>query len=170
MALFKFDSELVVQSKQFCEIIGIPKLSLKVKQDFTYNVYPMGIKRQVSVLTKKRITLCNRWSTSEKALQFLNSSETGKKKDTLMQHTDAMRRSSSIPEQKYTPEVIARRFEYFAKTRSCYKLLKNDYELLSVSTFARFTSKVSNIEETSRICEKCFSKPMLWTKKLYFVD
>ena len=43
LASFKFDSELVIQSKQFCENSGIPKFSLKVKQDFTYSAYHMGV-------------------------------------------------------------------------------------------------------------------------------
>ena len=80
LASFKFDSELVIQSKQFCENSDIPKFSLKVKQDFTYGAYHMGVKCQISVLTKNRITLCNRWSTIEESLRFLNSFEIDKKK------------------------------------------------------------------------------------------
>ena len=58
-----------------------------------------------------------------------------------------MQHSDSIHEQKYTPEMIVRGFEYFAKSRSCYKLLRNDYELPSISTST--TSKISNIEDSS---------------------
>ena len=35
LASFKFDSELVVQSRQLCKNSDIPKFFLKVKQDFT---------------------------------------------------------------------------------------------------------------------------------------
>ena len=147
LASSKFESELVVQSKQFCRISGILKFSLKVKQDFTYNAYHMGVKCQISVLTKNRITFCNGWSTIEEALRFLDSFETDKKKDVLIQQIDAMSCSNSIHKQKYTPKMIVRGFEYFAKSRSCYKLLRNDYELPSVSTLRRLTSKVSNVEE-----------------------
>ena len=66
-----------------------------------------------------------------------------------MEQTDAMSRSNSIHEQKYTTEMIVRGFEYFAKSRDFYKLLRNDYELLSISTLAILTSKVSNIEDSS---------------------
>ena len=45
----------------------------------------MGVKCQISVLIKNRITLCNRWSTFEEALRFLDSFEIDKKKDVLMQ-------------------------------------------------------------------------------------
>ena len=96
LSTFKFDSELVVQSKQFCENSGIPKFSLKVKQDFTYNAYHTEVKWQISALTKNCITLCNRWSTIEKILRFLNSLEIDKKKDVLMQQIDAISRLNSI--------------------------------------------------------------------------
>ena len=66
-----------------------------------------------------------------------------------MQQIDATSRSNSIHEGKYTPEMTVRGFEYFAKSRSCCKLLRNDYELPSISTLTRLTSKVSNIEDSS---------------------
>ena len=68
----------------------------------------MGVKCQISVITKNRITLCNRWSTIEEALRFLDSFEIDKKKDVLIQQIDAMSRSSSVHEQKDTPEMIVR--------------------------------------------------------------
>ena len=66
-----------------------------------------------------------------------------------MQQIDAMSYSKLIHEQKYAPEMIVRGFEYFAKSRSCYKLLRNDNELPSISTLIRLTSKVSSIEDSS---------------------
>ena len=68
----------------------------------------MEVKYQISVLTKNGITLCNRQSTIEEALRFLDSFEIDKKKDVLIQQIDAMSRSSSIHEQKHTPEMIVR--------------------------------------------------------------
>ena len=52
LASLKFDSKLVVQSKQFSENSGIPKFSVKVKQDFTFNAYHMGVKCEIRVLNK----------------------------------------------------------------------------------------------------------------------
>ena len=49
----------------------------------------------------------------------MDSFEADKKKDVLMQQTDAMSSSNSIHEQRYTPKMIVQRFEYFAKPRSC---------------------------------------------------
>ena len=49
-----------------------------------------------------------------------------------MQQTDAISRSNSMHEQKYTPEILVQGFEHFEKSRSSYKLLRNDYELPSI--------------------------------------
>ena len=86
-----------------------------------------------------------------------------------MQQNDATSRSKLIHEQKYTPEMIVRRSEYFAKSRSCYKLLRNDYELPSISTLTRLTSKVSNIEDSSFV-RSVFQSLNDGQKKLYYVD
>ena len=97
-ASFIFEGKLLIQSKQFCENSGIPKFSLKEKQDFTYNACPMGVTCKISVLTKNGITLCNRWSTIEETLRFLDSFEADKKKDVLMQQNDTMSCLNSIHE------------------------------------------------------------------------
>ena len=55
----------------------------------------------------------------------------------------------SIHKQKYIPEMIVRGFEYFEKSRSCHKLLKNDYKLPTISTLTRLKSKFSYIEDSS---------------------
>ena len=73
-----------------------------------------------------------------------------------------MQHSNSIHEQKYTPEMVVRGFEYFAKSRSCYKLLRNDYELPSISTST--TSKISNIEDSSFV-RSVFKRPNGGQKK-----
>ena len=108
----------------------------------------MGVKCQISVLTKNGITLCNTWSAIEEALRLLDSFEIKKKKDVLMRQINATSRSNSIHEQNYTPEMTGREFQYFAKSRSCYKLLRTDYELPGMSTLTKLTLKVSNIEES----------------------
>ena len=158
---FKFDSELVVQSKQFCKILATQNTNWQWTK--TYNAYNMVVKCQINVLTKTRITLCNWWSSTGEALRFLDSFEIDKKKDILMQQTNAMSRSNSMHEQKYTPDILVQGFEYFEKSRSPYKLLRNDYELPSISALTRLTYR------GQFIYEKCFSKPKWWAIKLYFL-
>ena len=87
----------------------------------------------------------------------MNSFEIDKKKDVLIQQIDVMSCSNSIHEQKYAPEMIVRGIEYFAKS-SCYQLLRTGYELPSIPTLTRLTSKILNIEDSSFV-RKAFSKP-----------
>ena len=49
----------------------------------------------------------------------------------------------------YDPEIVIRAFEYFATSRSLYNRLRVDYQLPSVSTLTRITSKVSKFFETT---------------------
>lgn len=146
---FTFGGDLIVQSKAFCENSGIPKYTFKVKQDFTYISYHMGVRCYIKTLTKNHITLCNKWSTIQEILRFLDSFEIDSKKHVLMQQVGAMSHGTSFGGQKYTPEMIVRGFEYFSKSRSLYNQLRKDYELPSVSTLTRLTSKVSNIEDSA---------------------
>ena len=55
----------------------------------------MRVKCQIGFLAKKPLTLCNRWSTIEEPLRFLDSFETDKKKDVLMEKIDESFKFSS---------------------------------------------------------------------------
>ena len=54
----------------------------------------------------------------------MDSFEIDKKKDVLIQQTDAMSRSSSIHEQKHTPEMIVRTYIW---TKNCILLIDEAY-------------------------------------------
>ena len=49
----------------------------------------------------------------------------------------------------YPPEVVTRAFEYFATSRSLYSRLAKDYQLPSIRTLTRITSKVGSQDDTS---------------------
>ena len=111
----------------------------------------MGVKCLISTLIRNRIFLCNKWSTIGEILRYLNCMDNDNKKDVLVQQIDAMSRlnSNNVHEKKYSPEMIVRGFEYFAKSRSLYQQLRTDYQLPSIATLTRLTSKVSNMEDKS---------------------
>ena len=52
-----------------------------------------------------------------------------------------------VGEKKYELDTIVRAFQYFATSRATYNLLRNDYELPSVQTLTRLTSKVKNLSD-----------------------
>ena len=47
----------------------------------------------------------------------------------------------------YIPNAIVRAFEYFSMSKSLYKQLRNDFQLPSISTLQRITSRVSKDDE-----------------------
>ena len=72
--------------------------------------------------------------------------EIDNKKDVLRQQMKSMK-ACCVGEKKYELETIVRAFQYFATSRATYNLLRNDYELPSVQTLTRLTSKVKNLSD-----------------------
>ena len=57
--------------------------------------------------------------------------------------------SKVVGKPVYSCEVIIRAFEYFATSRCLYNRLRKDYQLPSIPTLTRITSKVSKLNESS---------------------
>ena len=70
------------------------------------------------------------------------------KKDLIHQQLTVMA-TQTVGIKVYGPELIGRAFEYFAISRYLYKHLRRDYQLPSVSTLTRITSKVSKESENT---------------------
>ena len=48
-----------------------------------------------------------------------------------------------VGNNKYLPEILHRAFEYFAKSRSLYSCIRDDYKTPSILTLGKLTSKVA---------------------------
>ena len=51
-------------------------------------------------------------------------------------------------EKLYLPEMTKRAFEYFVTFRSLYPRLQQDFQIQSIRTLTRITSKVGKVAET----------------------
>ena len=51
-------------------------------------------------------------------------------------------------EKLYSPEMTTRACKYFATSRSLYSRLQQDFQLPSIRTLTRITSKVGKVAET----------------------
>lgn len=142
---FKSDTSIIIQSTTFNN--GIPNFVLKVHQDLTFESFQFGAKTFIPSLTKNRITKVRSWSAIEEIIRHLDSASVNNKLQVIQQHLEAM--SGDVGEKLYCPSIIIRAFEYFAISRSLYKKLRNDYQLPSISTLTRITSKVSKISDSS---------------------
>ena len=48
-------------------------------------------------------------------------------------------------EKKYSPDMVARSFEYFPMSRTLYSRLRDAYQQLRISLMTKLSSKVRNV-------------------------
>ena len=83
----------------------------------------------------------------EEIIRILKKSiEVDNKKCVLQGHLSAM--APTVGKRMYSQELTVRTFQYFATSRSLYNQLRIDYQLPSIKTLTRITSKVSALIET----------------------
>ena len=130
---FQTSNGLIIQSSDYLDGTCVSRFNLKIHLDFSYEAFHCGIKCTIN------------WSTIQEAIRYLNAMEIDNKKDVLRQQMNSMK--ACVGEKKYELNTIIRTFEYFATSRATYKILRNDYELPSVQTLTRLTSKVKNVND-----------------------
>ena len=88
----------------------------------------------------------NRQFLIEEAIRFLKNFEITRKQTTILNQIYLLA-PIAIGNRKYINETIVQAFEYFVTSRSGYSKFRRDFELPSVSTLTRLTSKVKKIED-----------------------
>ena len=141
---FVNDNSLYLQSLSYFH--GIPIFLIIISESLKYEAFHLGVRCYINSLSKNRITIIDRWSTLEEAVRFLNCKECNNKMSVTKDQVEAMC-SAPVGNKVYNPEIIIRAFEYFATSRSLYNRLKLDYQLPSIQTLTRITSKVSKLGE-----------------------
>ena len=145
LVVYKEHSDvIVIQSKKFkC---GVPRFLLKVKDDLTYTSFHCGSTCTIESLSSNRIRICKQWSILDEIIRFLRNKEESHKTEVVFQHLAVMGKRN-VGKSVYPAEIIIRGFEYFATSRSLYNQLAIDYQLPSVRTLTRITSKVSSEDD-----------------------
>ena len=176
---YSINDTMIIQSTTFESNSSITTFLLKIKNDLSYEGFHCGVACIISTLSRNRIRKLDTTSRVQEAIRYLSSLSKSNKKDVFLQEIDCMGWSlTHIGKKKYSAEIIARAFEYFATSRSLYQRLRDDYELPSVTTLTRLTSKVSamndreflgeifsNIEDRQKHCvlliDEVYVKPSL---------
>ena len=143
---FQTSNGLIIQSSDYLDGTCVSRFNLKIHLDFSYEAFHCVIKCTINTLSRNRIHTLKKWSTIQEAIRYLNAMEIDNKKDVLRQQMNSMK-ACCVGEKKYELNTIIRAFEYFATSRATYKILRNDYELPSVQTLTRLTSKVKNVND-----------------------
>ena len=127
---------------------GVPLFIVKISQDLTFENYHLGIKCISKTLSVNRITTLNKWSRLEENIRFLKFLEIDQKKNIIHQQLQVMG-PPCIGTPLYESECIVRAFEYFSRSRSLYHRLRKDFQLPSIQTLTRITSRVAKKDEKS---------------------
>ena len=151
LVVFKLPSAYVIQSLKFHE--GVPEFCINISEDFSYSLFHYGSSCLVTSLSSNRINQCNNWSTMYEIIRYAKTRETDHKANILL-HQVSVSGKKNVGQKLYPPEAIARAFEYFCVSRSLYQHLCQDFQLPSVRTLTRITSKIGSVEDV----EKYFSK------------
>ena len=146
-----FNGSINIQSLQLEEPSCIPSFLMKIFPDFTYVAFHCGVRCTITPLSSNRLKIIKSWSVMEEGISFLNSMEKCRKKEVILEQISAMSSVVRVGDKKYEAETVIRAFEYFATSRTLYKRLREDYELPSISTLTRLTSKVNKIDDTQVI-------------------
>lgn len=72
------------------------------------------------------------------------------KKRIIQQHLQAMG-PRKVGRPLYTPDIVIRAFQDFATSRALYGRLRQEFQLPSIKTLTRITSKVAKVKNTE--CE-----------------
>ena len=130
----------------------ILNLSSKLK----YETYHCGCLCYVTNLSKYHVTILDKWSNLAEAIRYLINVELSIKKQVIVESLSSMK-VLSIGDTLYSSNTIVRAFEYFSVSRALYKRIRNDYQLPSVSTLQKLTSKASKLNNDEFILH-VFSK------------
>lgn len=126
---------LYIQSNELENNTGIAKFVLCIFDDLTFNVYHAGVKISISSMVKNRIHRVNSWSQIAEMLRYLKCLDKNQKQLVLLEQASCLGNvHSNIFQQKYSPEMMVRAFEYFARSGCLYDQLRNDFELPSIAT------------------------------------
>ena len=147
LAKVVLDSRVKIVAIECVEGKGIPLFSLDVNEDFTYEAYHCGSRCWLKNLEALSIKKINRQSLIEEAIRFLKNLEINRKQKTILNPISLLA-PIAIGNRKYNNETIVQAFEYFVTSRSGYSKFWRDFELPSVYTLTRLTSKVKKLEDS----------------------
>ena len=120
---------------------------LRIYNNLHFEIFHYGVKCYISSLSKNHINTVDTWSKLEEIIRYLNSMAFDHKKNFLSQQFLAM-----VPKRvgiKYSSDIVICAFGYYATSLTLYNRLRDNFQLLSLVTLGRMTSKVSKLNKKS---------------------
>ena len=142
---FLDENILTVQSSKFVD--SIPLFMLRIYNNLCIEIFHYGVKCYISSLSKNRINTVDTWSKREEIIRYLNSMAFDHKKNILSQQILVM--APKMVGIKYRSDIVIHAFGYYATSQRLYSRLTDDFQLPSLATLGRMTSKVSKLNQKS---------------------
>ena len=125
---------------------SIPKFTVKIHPNLKFEAYQAGTR----VFPFGRLLGIHKlqdWTAISELFRYLENSEVPHKNQILLQHVNCMNNLNVVGVRVYDMEVILRAFNYYATSRSCYRLLYKDLQLPSINTLRKLTCKTKSIND-----------------------
>ena len=84
------ETSAYIQSFEYVPSTGIPKFSLVIENDFTYEAFHHGVKCNIATLSANRIYTLNKWPRIQESVRFLKDKQVSNKKIVLAEHVAAL--------------------------------------------------------------------------------
>ena len=131
------------QSEDFA-VGGIPKFLLKINPDLSFEAFYSGVKTFIPALSQSHITKFKSWWQIVEAIRYLKNHDPSHKLQILAEDLESLNNVCQVGKKVYSMKTMLRAFEYYSTSRATYKKIAKDYQLPSVSTLSKITSKTTN--------------------------
>ena len=139
-----YENCLYLQSADTLGNLSVPKFILNIKNCLSFDSYHCGVKCTIKPFSYNHMNIIDCTSRLHAAIHYLNSLTIDHKKSIIIEQMLSVNFLVFIGEKKYSPDMVARVFEYFSLSRTLYSRC-DDYELPSKSLMTKLTLKVRNI-------------------------
>ena len=119
---------------------GIPLFMVRIYYKLRFETFPYGVKCYISCLSQNHINTVDSWSKLEDVIIYLNSMAFDHKKNIYGQQVFAM--APKMVGIKYSSDRVIHAFGYYATSQPLYNRLRDHFQLPSLVTLGRMTSKV----------------------------
>ena len=131
---------LTVQSSKFVD--GISLFMLRIYNNLCFETFHFGAKCYINRLSKNWMNTIDTLWKLEEIIRYLNSMAFDHKKISLVNNFLTMAL------KKYSSDIVICAFGYYVTSRTLYNRLRDNFQLSSLATLGRMTSKVSKLKKS----------------------
>ena len=126
---------------------GVFKYLVKIYPDLKYEAFYGGPICIIKTLTCRNVSELKEWNQIIEVLRYLEHYEVPPKLKIHLEDVGSLSRIQKVGVKVYDSATMVRAFDIFATSRAAYQRLLSQYQLPSVTTLTRLTSKACAISD-----------------------